>query len=122
MAAGAKQSQAKAPDKGRAPKWEKVVQGDLPPFWEPKRQGDAIEGPITQIRKGGQYGPVYTIQTAKGLASLKNHTMLDSILENIAPPLKKGDLLKVTWTGEATGAGGKYMTYDVEFARTQVPF
>ena len=121
MAAGAKQAPGKGRAEGKAPKWEKVVQGDLPPFWEPKRVNDQVEGNITQIRPG-QYGKVYTIQTAKGLVSLKNHSMLDGILEGITPGLKKGDLLRVTWTGEETGANGKYMVYEVEFARTQAPF
>jgi hypothetical protein len=116
------QSKGPAANAGRAPKWEKVVQGDLPPFWEPRAKGDSVEGPITQIRPG-QYGKVYTLKDArKGLASLKNHRMLDGILEGIDPNLKKGDLLRVTYTGDATGANGKYETYEVEFARVQVPF
>jgi hypothetical protein len=111
-----------AANAGRAPKWEKVAQGDLPPFWEPRSKGDAVEGPITQIRTG-QYGPVYTIKDPKkGLTSFKNHKMLDGILEGIDPGLKKGDLLRVTYTGTADGANGKYETYEVEFARTAVPF
>lgn len=116
------QSKGAAGNAGRAPKWEKVTQGDLPPFWEPRAKGDALEGPITQIRPG-QYGKVYTVKDSrKGLHSLKNHRMLDGILEGIDPSLKKGDLLRVTYTGDATGANGKYETYEVEFARVQVPF
>lgn len=125
MAGRAQQQQGKtkgpAANAGRAPQWQKVEQGDLPPFWEPKRQGESVEGPITQIRPG-QYGKVYTIQEKKGKVSLKNHSMLDGILEGIEPGLKKGDLLRVTYTGEETGANGKYLTYEVEFARTQAPF
>jgi hypothetical protein len=105
------------------PKWEKVVQGDLPPFWEPRSTGDSVEGPITQIRPNQFGGKTITIKDVKkGLLSLRDHTQLVGQFEQIEPALKKGDLVRVTYTGQVEGSNGKYYTYELEFSRTEVPF
>jgi hypothetical protein len=114
--------EVKAPA-GKPPKWEKVKQGDLPPFWEPRSVGDSVEGPITQIRPNQFNGKTISIKDAKkGVISLRDHTQLVGLFDQIEPPVKKGDLVRVTYSGQVDGANGKYFTYELEFARTQVPF
>lgn len=125
----AKQTQQAKGKAGKPPEklqWKKAPeQGELK-FWEPRAKGDTLSGPILSIGRS-QYGPIYKIRDEKkGILSLKNWSYLTNQLQRIEEEdgtgLKAGDHVKVTFTGMGKSANGEFFMFDVEYARTVVPF
>ena len=111
-----------AAGKAAQPKFRKIEGGDLPPFWDPTGKGDSVEGPIVGIRQSQFGGTSYTLRDGKrGLITLKEHSYLQNLFAKCEPEVKKGDQVRVVFTGEQTGANGKFFTYDL-YTEEKVPF
>jgi hypothetical protein len=70
--------------------WEEVQAGN---FWNPKKEGESVEGIIISIEQG-QWGNKVTMETKdKKLVTLPNHAVLQSRIQNC----KTGDMIKVVF-------------------------
>lgn len=65
-------------------------------YWKPEKEGEVIEGTLSEIKEGGKYGTDYTLVTIEQeQVKLPSHR----VLQNLMARCKVGDYVRITFVG-----------------------